>query len=156
MAFYQIVIWCALIFFINGLLNVLAEWAGKFQSFKDNSIFHYGLMFIFAAIFATIALLIRSAILEVETQISWQIVFAVLLLMITSTIGLPSTFIATRSALGASRNQFVDYSTTPLFTLIVGHLFDSPASELFLFSLRYCWMPFRVRTFAFFIIRCRN
>ena len=120
----------SLVFFLGASLNVGFEWTGKISK-DDNVLFLLAAMFGIAAAFAALASMLKIGVspnaargLSPNAINRWSF-----LLIISTSIGLPCSFIATRSALGASRNQFVDYSLTPLSTLAIGYLLDDEISN---------------------------
>lgn len=98
------------------------RWTGHSAS-KDNPLLLFGLVFIFAAIFAGVGIVLRgSASKFIDVVAGRNFSPTLMYVVICSTIGLPTSLISSRTALGASRNQFIDYSLGPLFILAIGYL----------------------------------
>jgi drug/metabolite transporter (DMT)-like permease len=148
-------IWfCAGIFFLNGLLNAGIEYVVTAAP-QDNRFLLLSIVFFVAAALASA----RGVRTPATTLSALQGILktqpgTTLALLLSSAIGLSATFIANQTALGASRNQFVDYSLTPLITLGVGYLFDSrtPIPRQLMFGIVGCLVGMLFILFSLFSI----
>jgi drug/metabolite transporter (DMT)-like permease len=125
------ILWlCVFIFSLNGLLNGGVEWI-KTATPDDTKLVLLGFIFITAAGLAGAAFGLERKSGDTFRVVTNKVEVRLLLflLVLTSVIGLPSTFFASESVLGSSKNQFIDFSMTPVFALIAGYLFENRVSS---------------------------